>query len=186
MRYVPASGGVSAERWVPIPGWSAYEVSDLGRVRSVVNRGRHHPKVLKTFPNNGYRRLNLCQDGRRHLCDVHVLVALAFLGPKPSEEAEVNHINGIKLDTRLGNIEWTNRQGNAQHAHDTGLQICKGEKNGHAKLTDSAVRSIRAYGDRSRDSASALAAAFDVSYATILDVWSRRTWNHLPDRVRAA
>ena len=186
MWHVPADGGVTDERWSPVPGWPAYEVSDIGRVRSIVRRGPHKPKILNTFPNNGYWRANLCHNGRRHLCDIHVLVALAFLGPKPSPDAEVNHINGIKLDPRLENLEWTDRQGNAQHAHDTGLQVCKGEKNGHSKLTDSAVRSIRVYGDRSKDSAHALAVAFNVSYGTILDVWSRRTWNHLSDRARAA
>ena len=51
---------------------------------------------------------------------IHRLVAVAFI-TNPSEKAEVNHINGNKLDNRVENLEWVSREENIRHAYDNGL-----------------------------------------------------------------
>lgn len=170
------------ERWAPAPGFSAYEVSTLGRVRRRRPGGCSRPgRLLRPFVvSTGYLAVNLSQDGRRQLRPVHRLVADAFLPPDPMRP-EVNHRDGDKHNPRLDNLERATRAENAQHAHDHALQVCAGEANGHARLTAAAVRAIRAAQPSAARSRCAreLAAQHGVSWSTIYDVWAGRSWGHL-------
>ena len=50
---------------------------------------------------------------------LHRLVAEAFQFPKTAEQTQVNHINGVRHDNRLENLEWTTQSANIQHSYDT-------------------------------------------------------------------
>jgi hypothetical protein len=101
------------ESWRPIPGYKdAYEVSDLGRVRSLDRvvvrsdgrRYRYAGKILQLNPVNGYALVHLgSQSGTKK---VHQLVALTFVGPCPAEGMEVCHSNGDSADNRVENLRW--------------------------------------------------------------------------------
>jgi hypothetical protein len=74
---------------------------------------------------------------------VHRIVAEAFLLNIENKET-VNHINGIKIDNKVSNIEWATRSENCKHSFDIGLQKPKrGSLNGMAKLTDDQVKMVR-------------------------------------------
>lgn len=111
-------GDIPGERWLPVPGMEgAYEVSDMGRVRSldrlVVNgpRGATRPlrgRVLRIHLAKGYPSVSL--GASRKAC-VHTLVLLAFVGPRP-DGMECCHWNGDPTDNRLQNLRWDTSSNN--------------------------------------------------------------------------
>ena len=106
---------MTTEEWRPIPGFPAYQVSDLGRVSSTKYGD---VRILRgTVGGNGYRSVQLYPDGARPVQrTVHSLVAEVFHGPKPSEHHEVRHLNGNRLDCRATNLQWGTRSENMQDA----------------------------------------------------------------------
>lgn len=128
------------ERWISIPGWeSEYEVSDLGRVRSlerilhVRNRWgpiqrRYGGGMLKQHLNlGGYPIVVLSSGNRGTTKKVANLVALAFLGPKPFPRAAVCHSDGDKMNSRLSNLRYDTYSANEQDkiAHGGHWQVNK-------------------------------------------------------------
>ena len=107
---------MNTEQWLPIDGYEgSYEVSDLGRVRSLDRmvpcgggserfaRGR----VLKQGTQSaGYQLVVLCCEGISTSCLVSRLVLLAFVGPGSDGDFAMI-INGERADCRLVNLRWT-------------------------------------------------------------------------------
>jgi hypothetical protein len=122
------------EEWRDVVGYEDfYQVSSLGRVRSVARVvDRQGPTGPALYVNEmmrkahttpkGYQRIQLRKESkpRNHL--VHVLVAEAFIGPRPTEAHEVNHKDGFKSNNRHGNLEWATPSENQKHAYETGLK----------------------------------------------------------------
>lgn len=119
------------EIWKAIPGWEGlYEVSDLGRVRSLDRTvsamtrwgkptfRRFSGRVLRQTDNGvGYLVVHCAVGGGRETKLVHRLVAEAFLDREDSKDF-VNHRDGRKHNNTVRNLEWCTRSENMQHAHD--------------------------------------------------------------------
>jgi hypothetical protein len=107
-----------------------YEISNTGLVFSMGNGNSTNPNFNKERPlkirkkSNGYMEVKLFLNGKRKYFLVHRLVALTFID-NPNKYSQVNHINGIKTDNRVENLEWCTAKMNIQHSIKTGLQVNK-------------------------------------------------------------
>jgi len=133
------------ELWMPIPDFSTYEASSLGRIRSLNYKRTGYVKLLKpSLGPDGYLQTMLLDDnGKYKSCKVHKFVTLAFFGKKEFG-IEVNHIDGIKTHNQIENLEYCTRSQNMLHAYKNGLEIpVRGELNGNSKLSAEQVLDIR-------------------------------------------
>ena len=140
------------ERWKPIVGYEGYyEVSDMGRVRSVTHKmksGIKHNnyvtsngRILKqSKKRNGYFSVDLCKEGHIKTISVHRIVATAFC-PKRVDDIEVNHINCDKSDNRACNLEWCTSSQNIKHAADNNLFYNPNKKPVRCKQTQTTFES---------------------------------------------
>lgn len=164
------------ENWLPVVGYEgAYEVSDLGRVRSLNRR----KVVMRPSVSGGRPKVNLWLGNERSTHTVYRLVLNAFVGPCP-DGMEACHYDGNALNSRLGNLRWDTRAGNIidKRRHGSIRGMKKGEEHLAAKLWDEAVRAIRAE-PNFRGVAPMLARAFGVSPKQISDVRRGVNWGHV-------
>lgn len=100
------------EIWRDIPGWEGlYQVSNKGRIRSL------RVRVTKPFDARGYKVATLRAGDRLQRSGVHRFVAAAFI-PNPEGKEQVNHINGVRDDNRVENLEWVT-------CHENNLHRCR-------------------------------------------------------------
>ncbi len=95
------------EIWKDIPNYECiYQVSSLGRVKSLGNNKQKKEKILKSGETKGYLQVVLCKNKKPKTKYVHQLVAMAFLNHIPcGHRFEVDHINNIKSDNRVENLQ---------------------------------------------------------------------------------
>ena len=102
------------ERWKPIFGYDGmYEVSDLGRVRSLKFGKTRVLRVQKH--TDGYLLVVLCKYGKRKSFYVHRLVAQAFIPNDNIFNTEINHINEDKEYNKVSNLEYCDRSYNLSY-----------------------------------------------------------------------
>lgn len=145
------------ETWLPVAGYEGrYEVSDQGRVRSLHKRNPGH--IKKQRNHKEYWTVALKYDGVHHSpSPVHVLVATAFLGPRP-HGMDTCHNNGDSLDNRLENLRYDTHSANqldsvrhGTHAEARRTHCTKGHPYDKANtyVAPSGSRSCRACGRQS-------------------------------------
>lgn len=109
---------MTEEIWKPIPGWTGYEVSDHGKVRSLVG-GK--PRLLKIqLQPTGHYRTHLTANKKTKGLFVHRLVLEAFVGPCPHGKTDCAHLDGNPANNHVSNLMWATRQENMQHRIDHG------------------------------------------------------------------
>ena len=121
--------GEMSEIWRPVSGYEGYyEVSNIGRVRSVPRtrevKSRYGGTALRTDKGalmspvnhgNGYLYVTLARDGLRINHYIHRLVAFAFCDGA-DERLVVDHKDGDKRNNHCDNLEWVTQKVNVVRA----------------------------------------------------------------------
>jgi hypothetical protein len=172
------------EIWKDIPGWEGYyAASNLGRIKRLAGSPRCKiDRIVQPMPNKrGYLTVAPVKSGwRQRPMMVHRLVLETFVSPAPKEGHTPNHINGIKTDNRLANLEWVTHSENIKHAYDTGLHgRYPGSQASNAKLTEDKVAQIL---ERiaMRHFRKDVAKDFGVSLKAIDEIVAGNHWKHVP------
>lgn len=172
------------ETWKEIPGFEGYyEVSDLGRVRSMDREvkcgyGRIRVsigKILKPGTDvHGRLFVNLSKENKAKPIKIHRLVALAFIGERPTGY-QVCHINGNSNDNRLINLKYDTRSENMNDMYRYG------GKNGRGKLTIEQVLEIRRLFNTGKYYQKDLAKLFGVTQTQVSSIVLRKSYSYLND-----
>lgn len=179
------------ERWKAVVGFEGiYEVSNLGRVRSLERRifisasarsqgywRRQRARLLQPAPDDkGYQHLTLWKDHESRQTAVHVLVLEAFVGPRPVGSYGC-HRNGNPRTNKLDNLYWGTPTENSadKRRHGTHRQ---GSAIPWARLTEADVRRIRSL--KGKVSQQKLASEYGVRQNQISRVMNGQRWRHIP------
>jgi len=176
------------EIWKDVIGYEGkYQVSNFGRlkceetVRIQPRNGgiRVYPaKIIIPFKNNqGYLKAGLRLNNKSSVKFMHRIVCEAFYS-NPSKKEYVNHINGIKSDNHVDNLEWVTPKENSKHAIETGLSKNYGSTHSKSKLTDLEVFKIRELhmeGIKTVD----ISKIYNVTPQNIGDIVNRKRWKHI-------
>ena len=171
------------EIWKAIVGFeNMYEVSGLGRVRSVPrldSRGyKHKGKVLHLHPQKprGYRSVMLYTCSKGYKRWVHRLVLEAFKGAAPAGQ-QGRHLNGRASDNKLSNLAWGTPAENAADKLLHGTHL-KGSRVGSSKFTEKDIRRIVDLHNKGC-SYTQIRNTIGASIAHISNVINGKVWKHL-------
>lgn len=121
------------EIWKDVIGYEGlYQISTLGNVKALKKIRNVGPgcKSIRVYPEkimrpsisrDGYSLIGFRKDGLCTTYLVHRLIALHFI-PNPENKPQVNHINGVKTDNTVVNLEWVTVSENGLHSYKNGLQ----------------------------------------------------------------
>lgn len=166
------------EIWKDVKGFEGlYQVSNSGSVKRLAGKYCLNERLIGfNIDRYGYVKRVLCKNNKLSNFTEHRLVAIAFID-NPENKATINHINGIKTDNRVENLEWNTNKENKEHAVRTGLQDNKGIKHNMCKLTEEQVLEIRKIGfSQTRMSLSKI---YGVSRRHILRLIRNEGWEHI-------
>ncbi|MCG7348905.1 NUMOD4 motif-containing HNH endonuclease [Sphingomonas sp. ACRSK] len=170
---------MTSERWLPIAGYEGlYEVSDLGRVRSLDRRDSRGNQLAGTIRKlgvmkGGHLNVTLCKGGKQRTFYVHRLVLETFVGACP-EGMEGLHGDGVPSNNRLANLRWGTSLENSADAERHGT-VARGEANGRSRLTEKQVLAVRAAIGSHRS----IAARFGISQGSVSRLKNKIDWRHL-------
>jgi hypothetical protein len=171
------------EKWKDIANCkNSYLISNKGNVKSLIARANKKEFIMAiNLDKDGYEVVGLFINKKKILKKVHRLVALAYI-ENPLNKPQVNHINGVKTDNDVNNLEWCTAKENIRHSFKTGLsKNHPGTDRYNSKLLDKDIVAIRRLG-RVRTGVE-LAKAFNVSKQLINNILLRKTWKHIKEEV---
>lgn len=116
---------MEGEIWKPIKCFEdRYNISNMGRCKRIgrfdsIGRGVVE-FIMKQHKNDrGYLSCSFIKNGKKYSRRTNRLVAQAFI-PNPENKPQVNHINKVRHDNRVENLEWATTQEDAIHKYTFG------------------------------------------------------------------
>ncbi len=119
------------EFFATVPDYPNYVATDSGKVISTRRRWQGDvylpcwDELSGTVTKAGRVRIRPTTEAGSHGVFAHVMICLAFHGPRPTIQHEVNHIDGNPKNNRPDNLEWVTRSENMKHAWGNGLQTAR-------------------------------------------------------------
>jgi hypothetical protein len=151
-----------------------YQVDELGRIFSF----KSNRWLIPNLDPDGYLRVSLRKNGKTYACRMHRLIADTFIS-NPLNKPAINHINGIKIDNRVENLERCTNLENTAHAILNGLFLPKGEDGGNSKLSNKKVFEIRELLKSGTLSKAAIGRLYGVTDVCIYHISINKTWSHI-------
>jgi hypothetical protein len=176
---IPKVVNLENEIWKPVVGYEdIYNVSCFGRIKRIktkiysVKRNCYVWKNEHIIAQNThiYKQFSIRANGKMYALKIHRVIAEAFI-PNPENKPCVNHINGIKTDNRIENLEWCTFSENTKHAYSNGLiQV--------GKLKEYQVLEIfkRAHNGENLTN---IAKEFNVHKSNISDIKNKKIWKNI-------
>lgn len=137
--------------FLPVVGYEGlYEISNTGVIVSLARYTekihRHEPKRImkQNKDKNGYPYCELSKNGTRIKQKTHRLVATAFI-PNPEQKPQVNHINHVKDDNRVENLEWCTGSENVKYSFQFGGRVFTRKMAQHAASYSAKVNSRKVW-----------------------------------------
>jgi hypothetical protein len=143
-----------------VPGYEGlYQVSNMGRVKSLGNNETRKDKILKNCLDRlGYSHISLCNDSKIKKYSTHQLVAMAFLNHNPcGHKLVIDHINDVKNDNRLENLQLITQRDNCYKTQGKysskykGVCWDKARNKWHAKITINKKKMFLGYFEKEYD-----------------------------------
>ena len=170
--------------WKPLPGFSAYLISEYGEVKRVApakTRSGTGYLLKGSTDARGYIRVKLMRDdGGKSVVAVHVAVAIAFHGPRPSPTHHAAHRDDERNNSHSSNIYWATPMENIHDAIRNRKRDPRGEGNGRAKLDAKQVVALRKRFSKGRVTITDLSREAGVSGAALADALYGSHWADLP------
>jgi len=175
---------LEGELWKDVKGFeNIYVVSNYSRIKSLIRKTKtwqiHKEIIVSTNSKaRGYVKFPAHKDGKRYNLLFHRIIAEAWI-PNPNNFPDVNHINAIRDDNRIENLEWVTHSMNIRHAYKMGNKNQKGEKNNSAKINQNIANNIRIYHEQFPHlSQKEIGKVFGLSREHIKDIVNYKTWNY--------
>ena len=116
--------------------FTRYQINKYGIILNTIT----DRLVLGSASNNTYFIVSLSHNGKKYKIGIHRLLADTFL-PKIPGCRDVNHINGLKFDPCLCNLERITHAGNIQHAYNINLRE-HGDKFYNNRYTEQQIHDV--------------------------------------------
>lgn len=148
-------------------------------ISSEGNLKRNDSLIKSRYDRYGYKIATLWINGKQFTRKIHRLVAIAFI-ENPDNLETVNHINGIKDDNRVNNLEWLSVADNHRHGFYTGLHSIGETRTAGKKviLTDAIVLEIKKLINEGHGN-TAIGKKFRVSCGCIYSIRIGKSWRHI-------
>lgn len=157
------------EIWKSIEGYDGYEVSNLGRVKSLPKHLKNPIILHYALDKDGYHRVVIYKNKKAEKFGVHQLVAKYFVD-NIHNKPHVNHIDNIKGNNNSNNLEWCTNLENQRHAWDNGFKTSFPKPT--RKLNKETVDEIRALAGTMMQKE--IAAKFNINFRLVSAIITKR------------